>query len=582
MDFRDIKETPVWQLYQIGLNYHHRNNILTDTDRNFRFYNGDQWNGAKLGGVEPVVKNFIKPIVKYKLAVIHANLYAIVFSSQNYDSPEIQAQANQVCKMMDRMAAQVWEADKLDAQLRRLTKRAAINSEGIMYVDFNTKAQRPRNEIIKKCDIFYANENDDDIQAQPYILMRRRLPVLHAREMAKGMGVEEELLQLIVGDNETFDLSGDAAKDEVDNMVTLVYKLYKEGDEVKFDLATRWLDIAKGKGMGIPIYPIAHMLWEEKEGSARGEGEVRNLIPNQIEVNRTEMRRVLTVKQQAYPMKVVDVSKVSNPEAMNTVGGVIRTNGQTVDDVHKVVGTIHPAQMSADVKLLQDDLINMSRELAGAGDVATGTVNPEAASGRAILAVQQASQAPMTEQRESFKAFLEDLAQIWLEYMIAHAGAGITLQRVEKNDSGEDYIVQETVDKEFLETMKATVRIDITPKSVFDRFAQEQTIENLLVRGLFHADRISELEAYVNSLDDDATAPKQKLLGIVKDIKNRQRQIAQTQAEAQRMAQEFSQFIGAGPQGQAQQLAAAQMAAQQQNAAAQMAVQPQQNVMPQG
>ena len=580
MDFRDIKETPVWQLYQIGLNYQHRNNILTDTDRNFRFYNGDQWNGAKLGGVEPVVKNFIKPIVKYKLAVIHANLYAIVFSSQNYDSPEIQAQANQVCKMMDRMAAQVWEADKLDAQLRRLTKRAAINSEGVMYVDFNTKAQRPRNEIIKKCDIFYANENDDDIQAQPYILMRRRLPVLHAREMAKGMGVEEELLQLIVGDNETFDLSGDAAKDEVDNMVTLVYKLYKEGDEVKFDLATRWLDIAKGKGMGIPIYPIAHMLWEEKEGSARGEGEVRNLIPNQIEVNRTEMRRVLTVKQQAYPMKVVDVSKVSNPEAMNTVGGVIRTNGQTVDDVRKVVGTIHPAQMSADVKLLQDDLINMSRELAGAGDVATGTVNPEAASGRAILAVQQASQAPMTEQRESFKAFLEDLAQIWLEYMIAHAGEGITLQRTAKDDSGEDYIVQETVDKAFLETMKATVRIDITPKSVFDRFAQEQTIENLLVQGFFNADRISELEAYVNSLDDDATAPKQKLLGIVKDIKDRQRQIAKTQAQAQRMAQEFSQFIGAGPQGQAQQLAAAQMAAQQQNAAAQMAVQPQQNVMP--
>ena len=108
----------------------------------------------------------------------------------------------------------------------------------------------------------------------------------------------------------------------------------------RFAISTRWCDIVKDVDLGIPVYPVDHFIWEEKKGSARGEGEVRYLIPNQIEVNRTEVRRVLTVKYQAYPQKVVDVSKVANPDALNRVGGVIKTQGTAVDDVNKIVGTI--------------------------------------------------------------------------------------------------------------------------------------------------------------------------------------------------------------------------------------------------
>ena len=52
--------------------------------------------------------------------------------------------------------------------------------------------------------------------------------------------------------------------------------------------------------------------------------KVRYLIPNQIEVNRTEVRRVLTVKYQAYPQKIAAVDKIANPTALNQVGGVVK------------------------------------------------------------------------------------------------------------------------------------------------------------------------------------------------------------------------------------------------------------------
>ena len=560
MDLQEIRETPIWTLYEKGRNYHRQTGIYVDTDRNYRFYNGNQWEGAKLGDVEPVQKNFIKPIVKYKVSVIHDNLYAINYSSENYENREFQKQSGRYCEMLNRYASRVWEKDKMDFKGRRLTKDAAVNDEGIMYVNFDEEKMYPVNEILKKNDVYWGNENDDDVQSQPYFLIRKRMPVVNAMELAESMGMGREKLAYIIGDNDTFEESGEAAKLELDDMVTIVYKMYKHNGTVHYSVATRWVTIVEDQDTGLSLYPIAHLNWEEKEGSARGEGEVRYLIPNQIEVNRTEVRRVLTVKYQAYPQKVVDVSKIANPNALNTVGGTIRTNGTPVEDVHRIVGTIPPAQMSPDVKQLQDDLIQVTRDLSGAGDTATGQVDPESASGKAILAVQQASQAPMTEQKESYKNFLEDLAKIWLEYLIVYSVDGVNLEEVETDpQTGEEIIQMVHVPQSVLEQLQATVKIDITPKGVYDKFAQEQTIENLLTQGFFSAQRVGELDVYEKVLDDDSVAPKGKIREAIQHIREEQRRIAMIQAQAQVMQQRANQFLMEDPDGQAQQIADAQM-----------------------
>lgn len=570
MDLNEIVETPIWGLYEKGRNYHRRVGIYTDTDRNYRFYNGNQWEGAKLGEVEPVQKNFIKSIVKYKVAVIHDNLYAINYSSLNFENRAFHREAERYCDLLNAYAMRVWEQDKMDFKGRRVTKDSAINDEGIIYVNFDREKMSPVNEIVKKNDIYYGNENDDDIQNQPYILIRKRMPVVNAIELALNEGMSESKIPFIIGDNDSFEESGDAAKIELDDMVTIVYKMYKKDGTVHYAVSTRYCEIVKDIDTGLSLYPIAHFNWEEKEGSARGEGEVRYLIPNQIEVNRTEVRRVLTVKYQAFPQKVADVSKITNPQALNTVGAVIKTHGQAVDDVHKIIGTIQPAQMSPDVKELQESLIQMTRDLAGAGDTATGQVNPESASGRAILAVQQASQAPMTEQKESFKNFIEDLARIWLDYLIVYSEDGIPMEeKVVDPVTGQEYTQMVTVPQSVLEQLKATVKIDVTPKGVYDKFAQEQTLENLLLQGMFHVQRLPEFEAYVEALDDDSVAPKMKLKEILERMKKTQMQIAQMDAQAQMMQQRVDQFLMEDPDAQASQLAdmEMQMAMMQENGA---------------
>ena len=556
MDIEEIKETEPWTLYEKGRNYHRLTGIYTDTDRNYRMYNGNQWGKAKLGDVEPVQKNFIKPIVKYKVAVIHDNLYAIVYSSQNYENKEFRKQAEKICEMLNKKASKIWEKDKMDFKGRRVSKDSAVNDEGIMYVDYDKENQLPLNEIIKKNDVYYGNENDDEIQNQPYILIRKRIPVSIAREMARKEGISEEKIKFIIGDNDNFEESGEASKIELDNMTTLITKMYKQDGTVHFTKATKWVVLKEDTDSGLTYYPIAHINWEEKEGSARGEGEVRYLTPNQIEVNRTEVRRVLTVKYQAYPQKIADIEKIANPNSLGTVGGIIKVRGGAqVEDVKKILSTLPPAQMSPDVKLLQDDLIQMSRDLAGAGESATGEVDPESASGRAILAVQRASQSIMTEQKESYKNFIEDLAKIWLDMMIVYSSDGLKLEETIKDpNTGEEQTQLVDISQETLRELQASVKVDITPRGALDKYAQEISIENMFKAGMFNAQKLPELKIYVSLLDDESVMPKEKMEEAIRLIEEEQQKIAMMNAQAQLMQQRVNQFLSNDPNAQASQM----------------------------
>lgn len=553
LDLTEIKETDIWALYDKAVSYCRMVGMYSDTDLNYRMYNGDQWYGLKIKGIEKIQFNFIKPIVRYKTGIILSNLYAINYSNENFESKEFRQTADKICKMLNKKAARIWEKDYMDIKLRRIVKDSAINDEGVVYVNYSDE---PVNEIINKNDIYYANENDSDIQSQPYLLLKQRKPVSEVKLLAEKNGVSAAEIDHIIGDNDNLEESGDDAKYEKENKVTLVTKLYKEKGTVHFAQATRYVDIKKDSDTKLTYYPVAHLLWEEKKGSARGEGEVRYLIPNQLETNKTAMRRALTVKNTAYPQKIINVDRIQNPSAATEVGGVIRTRGgMSVDDVTKIVSNINPAQMSTDVEKLQQDLIQSTRELAGAGDIATGQINPESASGKAILAVQQASQQPLTEHLQYVKGFVEDIARIWLDMITVYNDSVELEEEITDPQTGEKIIQLASVSRETLKELQASVKVDITPKGAFDKYAQEQSIENMFTSGKFDPNFLPQLEVYVKLLDDDSVMPKQKLEEGVKFMKEQQEKIAEINMKAQLMKQKASQFLMGDPEMQSSQLA---------------------------
>lgn len=555
MDLEEIKETDIWTLYDQAISYCRLIGMYGDTDVNYRMYNGDQWYGLKVKGIEKVQYNFIKPIVKYKTGIVLTNLYAINYSSENFENQEFRKAGEKICKLLNKKAARIWEHDYMDLKLRLVVKDSAINDEGVMYVRYDDEKKQPVNEVINKNDIYFGNENDSEIQNQPYILIKQRKPVSEVKGIAENNGVSPEKINYIMGDLENIEEAGEASKYEKDNMCTLVTKMYKKNGKIYFAQGTRYVDIKKETDTGLTYYPVAHLLWEEKKGSARGEGEVRYLIPNQLETNKTAMRRALTVKNTAFPQKIANIAKIVNPSALDEVGGTIKTNGGvSVDDVSKIFAYVNPAQMSPDVKALQEELIQSTRELAGAGEIATGQINPESASGRAILAVQQAAQQPLTEHLQYTKAFCEDLARIWLDMITVYNDSIELEDETEDPQTGEKISQIVKIPKVSLEELQAVVKVDITPKGAFDKYAQEMSIENLLTNGFFSVQRLPELKLYLDCLDDDANMPKQRILEVITRAEMEQQKIAQMNAQAQIMQENAMQFLMGDPDSQASQM----------------------------
>ena len=542
-DIEELRKTDEWELYEKSVQFMSNFNMYADSNKNYRFYNGDQWYGLKTKGVEKVQLNFIKPIVDYKTTVINQNLWAIVYSSENYENEKFKPMADALCDLLNKRCDKIWERTKMDNKIRLETLDSAINDEGINYTWWNKNDKQIENEILNKTDIYYGDETSSDIQTQPYIIIRKRLPVVTVRQIAEQMGLSSEKINLIIGDADNVNNIGDNNQLEKDDATcTIITKLWRDGKTIHYSKATKLVQLEKDTDSGLTKYPVAHFLWTEKKGTSRGEGVVRNLIDNQIEVNKILMRRSVVTKNTAFPQKIVNLDFIDNPSEVDTVGGTIKVHGTT--NVNEAFANTIPAQMSSDVDKLQNDLIEITRTLENASDVASGAsgIN-EQTSGRAILAIQNASQQTLNSQQGALKEFIEQIAVIWLDHIITY-GENLVLQD-EQADliTGETKIVNVKIPNATLKNLRANVRIDVTPVSSYDQYAQELSLENLLKAGYFKPENIDQLELYVEALPSRSAMPKEKLKEIIEKVKAKQNYINQLNAQTQLMYNQANQMI---------------------------------------
>lgn len=502
--------TDVWNEYQKGVDYNYRQDLYNKTDKNFKFYLGNQWKNAKLGGIQPITLNIIQSIVKYKVGVVKTNSYQIYFNSDTYENDTERKKLQDLCDSLNRFANRTWEKNQVDKIVRNCVDDACIDSEGIVYFYEDNDNIVP--EQVDKTNIYYGNENDDNIQTQPYIIISFRRTVDEVKEEAKKNGMSDEELEKIIPDEEYHEQAGkDKRVDEISPMCLVLLKLYKKDGTIWAKKCTRLANVMNDSNLKIKLYPVAHYNWIRVKGSSRGQGEVEYLIPNQIEINKTATRRALAVKLGAFPKLVANTKYIKNTKALNSVGTTIELNELNADDVNKVVNYLKPAQMSTDAYNLQKELIDDTQNLAGAGDNVTGNIDPTQTSGKAILAVQQASQQPINSQVEAYKTFIEDIARIWFEMLKAYSVDGIKLTKEEKDYANDTtYDTQYILDYEELNKLELDLKIDITPKSAFDKYAMEVSLENLLSAGQI------TFEEYVNALPEDSTMPKSKLKEILK------------------------------------------------------------------
>lgn len=537
----DIRKTDIFTLYERGKNYNRMHSLYEEGTDNYDYYHGRQWKGLEKPSAkskaytEPVVLNIVKPIVKYKVNIVNQYSYQIVFNPNTYGTLEELEVLSSTTRGLTQFVNRMWEKSQSGKKVRSVVKNACINSEGILH--FFNQGEEILSEEIDKNNIYYGNESDSDIQAQPYILCVYRKTVQEVRERARryreaGLNnITDEELNSIVSDMEHWEQQGrEYMHVEVSPMCLVIQKYERDEDgKVWVSEATQTCDILKPQSTECELYPFAHFVWEEEKGYARGTSEVKGLLANQREINKTATRRAIAVKLGAYPRLAYSKKYISDPTVLSKVGTPIGIDGAGASDVNKFVSYLKPATMSNDAYNLQQDLIQGTRDLAGAGDTVTGQIDPTQASGKAILAVQQASQQPLNEQVENYKFFLEDCAKIVLEMIKVYYVDGLTLYTSEDtiNELGQT----ESLEKPFklsqkeLESLDVQMKIDITNTSPYSKYTQEMSLLDLLGNG-----QIS-LEEFTEALPEDSSMPKADLETIIKKRKEARKQITAMQQE---------------------------------------------------
>lgn len=513
MNENTLPLTHIWEKYMAGAAHHNQINLYNATERNYKMYEGDQWYGMPKGELLPC-HNLIKPTVQYKTSMVAMNTMQIMFSPMEY-TPESVA----VCEMLNKYAAQKWEQLKLDSLSWQVILDAAI--AGDSYLLFYDKALHCH--LVQNTDIYLADEQEKDIQRQPYIIIAERKPIETIRKEAKANGLSKKDIANIVPDNVDPTTIGDRAEvntsDENGGKATsLLYLTKNEDGNVVMARATRTViyqpetEIKKMK-----LYPVASYIWGAQLNSSRGTGEVKPLIPNQLELNKLLARRCNSAAQNAFAKPVYMKNQVANPDDISKLGAAIELKGNgSPQDIRQVFDYIAPAPMSQEASLLQNDLLVNSRELAGAGSAALGQIDPRRASGDAIMAVVDQAAIPMNMPTAAYRQFVEDVAHIFLQFWRVYAKdtKGLETSYIERDYNGRQVIVKKHADPEDLNT-EMSIKIDATATNPYSRLAEERTLEQFL------QGKLVTFEEYVDMLPYGSNAPKAALTKI---IENRQRQ----------------------------------------------------------
>ena len=278
---------------------------------------------------------------------------------------------------------------------------------------------------------------------------------------------------------------------------------------------------------GLKSYPIANIIWQDIPNSARGQGEVKKLIPNQVEVNKTYARRAEATKMYAYPRMAYMANSIKNPEDLNKVGVAIGMNeGSTGQSIQQLISYLMPASSSPDAKTLSDDLMQTTRDLAGAGDTSMGQIDPTRVSGTAIVAIQEQAALTLNEQVAKYKQYVEDIARLWFDLLIAYNPNGIPIKRdmteeeeFEATNGGEivltaeEKVVPDKIMPEELEKLRPEVKVDVSSNTQWSKNDEQTADDNLLANGHITFDE------YVDLIPDGGILQKNLLQEIVKKRK---------------------------------------------------------------
>ena len=179
-----------------------------------------------------------------------------------------------------------------------------------------------------------------------------------------------------------------------------------------------------------------------------------------------------------------------------------------------------------------DRTISTARDCAGASDAALGNISRPDNKG-AIIAVQQASAAPLELQKLAFYQFVEDYIRVLIDMMHAYYGLRAVKVTSEQTDpeTGEKVEREEIVQYDFgkLPIDALDLNVDVGPASYWSELTRTATLD-----AMYSARIIDDAVDYLERVPDNAIPQK---AALIEKMKARRQAEQEQAAQIQRMGQ---------------------------------------------
>ena len=436
-----------WQQYEKGKEHKRRIGLYETVRKNERFYRGEQWQYGEGKDLPRPVFNIIYRVMNYLVCSVASPNVSLRFTDESLafvKDPNKAALISKGVDVLNRNAAYRWKKSGMDRKMLRMLTDASISGDGVIYCYWDSSIKGPNGfegdivtELIDNVNVFPADVNNPDVQAQDYIIVAGRAPINKLILEARAAGASEEDIKKIVADEEFSSQSGDMAKYELvgddESKTTYIVKFWREDGKVCFEKSTRNCVIRRGN-TDCRLYPIVLFNWIPVKNSFHGASPITSLIPNQKFINRAYAMVMKHMTDTAFSKIVYDKSKI--PEWLNEIGEAIAAfGGGNIADSISVVGV---GEMQSGYMELIESAVSLTKELMGATDSALG--NLEANNTSAILALQETSRIPLEQIRSAYYRAVENVADIWADMMCAYYPSDRLLPCFTKDGIGSEKI----------------------------------------------------------------------------------------------------------------------------------------------
>lgn len=545
MSKREELAEKIWNDWQKGLEYQKKLNLKETCEQCVDFYEGRQWPQAteRTKNMPRPVFNIVKFIINGKKANILSSKISMIYKPLIYNQEEadIATQgATSFTNFANHIKKEIKQED-LDNQaiLDGLKKGTYIyhyfwdteKKTGMAKFDGGLNGQ-----IIDCLSVVFANPKQKDEQKQKWIIIQSRENVDSLKKKAKENGLSAPEIELIQSDDDT-EKNYDGEEQEGEEYATVLTRYFRKNGEVYYTKSTQHIivqdetpltpdaskvtieideegktnedneDIGQDKPVieqfKMSLYPIVVAAYDEREKSIYGIGEAEQLIPTQRSINFNYAMMQMAGQNMGFPKVKVRPNALRGKQITNTPGEVLTDYSPDFNGV----AYLNPPIFNNTPLTVADKMLEITRTVTGATEVANGEVLGKNMSGSAIVALQTQAKVPIEDMQKRFWRVHEKIARIWEQFFKAYYRFDIPY--IVESEEGQEPAV---FNGSQYQNMDFETTIDVGAGSAYSESLSINLLEQALQRGDITFDD------YVELYPDSAMPFKAQLKEIRKKV----------------------------------------------------------------